>query len=133
MRHLDPKSLSFHQIRLQLDNELSQRGTPRKYAGWVDCVTKTWRSAGLRGLQRGLALGVTREFFFNGIRIGCFEPLVGVVHSTAGGEGPPTGPERLVAGLAAGALGGCLINPIDICKTRAQALGGATGHQHTQV
>ena len=111
--------MSSLQIRLQLDNELAQRGTKRAYAGWTDCVAQNWRRAGVRGLQGGLILGVFREFFFNGIRIGSFEPLVGFVHRAKGGNDgvPVTGDERLAAGLTAGALGGFLINPIDVCKS----------------
>ena len=95
-------------------------------------MRKNWRRGGVRGLQGGLTLGVAREFFFNGIRIGSFEPLVRGVHVAVGGDegAPPSGAERLTGGLAAGALGGFLINPIDVAKTRAQALGGETGHQH---
>jgi hypothetical protein len=76
-------------------------------------------------------LGITREFFFNGIRIGSFDSLVGGVHTLSGrGDQPAGGDEKLIAGLTAGALGGMLINPIDVAKTRAQAKGGLTGHQH---
>ena len=34
------------------------RGTPRQYRGWVDCVAQNWQKDGLRGLQRGLSLGM---------------------------------------------------------------------------
>jgi hypothetical protein len=53
----------------------------------------------------------------------CFEPLVQVLHHWSGRDGPPGGDIKLAAGLGAGALGGCLINPLDVCKTRAQVLG----------
>lgn len=78
-------------------------------------------------------LGITREFFFNGIRIGSFDSLVNGIHTVSGQEGPPNGGEKLVAGLTAGALGGMCINPIDVAKTRAQAKGGLTGHQHSNA
>jgi hypothetical protein len=129
---------SWPLLNLNLDlfpSFLTKRGTPRKYSGWVDCVLKNWRSSGVRGLQGGLSLGVTREFFFSGIRIGLFEPLVGLVHAASGRDpnASAQGDEKLVAGLAAGALGGLCINPIDVLKTRAQALGGETGHQHSSL
>jgi len=126
--------LELTKARLQLDNELAQRGASRAYQGWVDCVAKNWQKGGLRGLQSGLFLGVTREFFFNGIRIGGFEPLVALVQRATGTHGaPPKAHEKLAGGLSAGALGGLLINPIDVCKTRAQIAGGLTGYQHTSA
>lgn len=78
-------------------------------------------------------LGITREFFFNGIRIGSFDSLVGGVHTLSGREGETSKDEKLVGGLIAGALGGMCINPIDVAKTRAQAKGGLTGHQHSNA
>jgi hypothetical protein len=126
--------LELTKARLQLDNELAQRGTPRAYSGWTDCVVKNWRKAGIRGLQRGLTLGVTREFFFNGIRIGGVEPMVDLVQSASGNSGKaPLPREKLAGGLLAGALGGLLINPLDVCKTRAQIAGGETGFQHASA
>ena len=81
--------------------------------------------------QGGLSLGITREFFFNGIRIGLFEPLLDGLQVALGTYGAAPQPhEKMIAGFTAGALGGGLINPIDVAKTRRQALGGATGHQH---
>lgn len=43
-----------------------------------------------------------------------------MLHQWSGREGPPGGDIKLAAGLGAGALGGCMINPLDVCKTRAQ-------------
>jgi solute carrier family 25 protein 34/35 len=130
--------LELTKARLQVDLELARRGTvagaaggARAYEGWADCVAKNWRANGLRGLQAGLLLGVTREFFFNGVRLGCFEPLVDAVQGANGTAGQPPKPhERLAGGLTAGALGGLLINPIDVLKTRAQIAGAEAGYSH---
>lgn len=128
--------LELTKVRLQLDNERAAQGTPRMYKGWVDCVVSNWRSDGVRGLQRGLSLGITREVCFNAVRIGLLEPVTEGVHATAArlglaDEAAPPGPaERLGAGLTCGALGGCCVNPIEVIKTRMQAFGGLTGFQH---
>ena len=126
--------LELTKARLQVDLELARHGErPRAYAGWMDCVAKNWRANGIRGLQAGLQLGIIREFFFNGIRLGCFEPLIDMVQNTTGSKGkaPPSASEKLAAGLTAGALGGLLINPVDVLKTRAQISGGESGYQHS--
>jgi solute carrier family 25 protein 34/35 len=127
--------LELTKVRLQLDNERAARGTPRMYAGWIDCVGKNWASDGVRGLQRGLSLGIAREVCFNAVRIGLLGTVTDTVHASGSALGlvdasaPPSGPERMVAGLTCGALGGCCVNPIEVVKTRFQALGGLTGHQ----
>ena len=118
--------LELTKVRLQLDNELASRGTPRQYAGWIDCVAQNWRSSGVRGLQRGLSLGITREVCFNAVRIGLYEPVLGAMV----GERAPSPRERMAAGFTCGALGGCCVNPIEVLKVRMQAQGGLTGHQH---
>ena len=118
--------LELTKVRLQLDNELASRGTPRQYAGWIDCVAQNWRSSGVRGLQRGLSLGITREVCFNAVRIGLYEPVLGLMV----GERAPSPRERMAAGFTCGALGGCCVNPIEVLKVRMQAQGGLTGHQH---
>ena len=128
--------LELTKVRLQLDNERAARGTPRMYQGWVHCVVQSWKSDGIRGLQRGLSLGITREVCFNAVRIGLLEPVTSGVHSAAvrvGWAEPSAAPgaaERTLGGLTCGALGGCCVNPIEVIKTRMQAFGGLTGFQH---
>ena len=126
--------LELTKTRLQLDNERAARGTPRQYTGWLNCVKQNYTADGIRGLQRGLGLGIVREICFNSVRIGLFEPVLGGIHSSLlhfkGGDEPPTGVERMAAGMACGALGGCCVNPIEVLKVRMQAQGGMTGFQH---
>lgn len=123
--------LELTKSRLQLDNERAAAGSPRKYLNWIDCFTKNLQTDGVRGLQRGLSLGVTREFFFNGLRIGMYEPLLDAVHSTFGTKGEPPSPtERVATSITCGALGTATCNPLEVLKVRLQVQGGATGHQH---
>ena len=128
--------LELTKVRLQLDNERGLRGEPRMYKGWIDCFAQNFRTGGLRGLQRGLSLGITREVAFNAVRIGLLETVTETVHTAAIGLGlakadaPPSPTERLVSGLTCGALGGCCVNPVEVLKTRFQASGGLTGFQH---
>ena len=85
----------------------------------------------MRGLQRGLSLGVTREVIFNAVRIGLYDPILSASGAVSGrGERAPSARERMAAGFTCGALGGCCVNPIEVLKVRMQAYGGLTGHQH---
>ena len=94
---------------------------------------QNFRKDGVAGLQRGLSLGITREICFNAVRIGLLQPMLGGVHSVfmaaglADAGASPSAAERTAAGLACGALGGCVINPVEVLKTRFQAFGGLTG------
>ena len=112
--------LELTKVRLQLDNELVARGQPGRYRGWRHCVATSWRAGGVGNLWSGLSFGVAREFVFNCVRIGSFEPVLAAV-------GHP-----MLAGFTCGALGGCCANPVEILKVRFQSLGGVTGHQHGQ-
>ena len=128
--------LELTKLRLQLDNERGLRGEPRMYRGWIDCVRQNFHAHGVRGLQRGLSLGITREVAFNAVRIGLLDAVTEKVHATAAAVGlaaphaPPGATERLLSGLTCGALGGCCVNPIEVLKTRFQAHGGLSGFQH---
>jgi len=128
--------LELTKVRLQLDNERGLRGEPRMYRGWIDCVRQNFHAHGVRGLQRGLSLGITREVAFNAVRIGLLDAVTEKVHAAAAAVGlaaphaPPGATERLLSGLTCGALGGCCVNPIEVLKTRFQAHGGLSGFQH---
>ena len=49
--------IDLTKTRLQLDNELAKRGSPRAYKGIFDCLYHNWSNFGIRGLQRGLQFG----------------------------------------------------------------------------
>ena len=85
------------------------RGTPRLYQGWLDCVVQNFRCDGIRGLQRGLSLGITREVCFNAVRIGLYDPILSASGAVSGrGERAPSARERMAAGFTCGALGSAM-------------------------
>ena len=47
--------LELTKVRLQLDNELAAKGTPRQYTGFVDCVLQNFRGWRARAAARPLA------------------------------------------------------------------------------
>jgi len=119
--------LELTKTRLQLDNERAAKGQKKLYSGWTNCVKQNYATDGVKGLQRGLQLGIVRELCFNAVRIG----LVPVVTDMISGDRKPTGLERFAGGMTCGALGGCCVNPIEVLKIRMQSQGGLTGFQHT--
>ena len=62
-----------------------------------------WRSEGLRGLQAGLRMAMIREGSKSFFRIGCFRPILGLLHDP--GLGPPPIYKRMIAGMSSGAMG----------------------------
>lgn len=44
--------------RMQLQGELAKEGAQKVYKNAIDCLAKTWRNEGIRGLQRGLNTAV---------------------------------------------------------------------------
>lgn len=117
--------LELIKVRLQLD----RNGATRSYRGWFHCFVHTWKTHGLRGLENGLQFGLLREFFFNAIRFGCYDQALHTYASLMS-ENTVTIAEKFAVGLGVGAFAGCVMNPIEVLKTRNQALGGLTGHQH---
>ena len=123
--------LEVTKTRLQLDNERATRGTPRKYTGWLDCISKTASTEGMGGLQRGLGLGIMREFCVNALRLGLLDHALDAIRKARNTQSEPsTMAERMSAGFATSTLGGILCNPIEVLKVRMQSQGGQTGYQH---
>jgi hypothetical protein len=48
---------------MQLQGELTKAGGERVYKSPFDCLSKTWRNEGIRGMQRGLGPAVSRVGF----------------------------------------------------------------------
>lgn len=108
---------------------MALKGSKRSYNGILHCLYHNWETAGIRGLQRGLSYGIMREFFFNGARIGCYEPILHQYQKLKHNQ-TLSNYERFFIGQIVGAFAGAFVNPIEVLKVRNQALGGLTGYQH---
>ncbi|PWY99681.1 mitochondrial carrier [Testicularia cyperi] len=94
----------------------------RLYKSSLDCFTKTLRSEGFRGVQRGIGAAYVYQVLLNGSRLGFYEPFRKAINKAAG-KRPD---EQWAAGaFAAGASSGCvgaiLGNPLFLIKARIQA------------
>lgn len=112
--------------RLQMQNELRRGVGP--YRSIPDCLLKTYRAEGIRGLQRGLPVCVLRDFTKGFWRIGLYQPLIDVLR---GGERPSMN-KRILAGALCGCVSSAVSNPLDILKVRIQSSGGL-GNVHYNV
>ncbi|KAL6053934.1 Tricarboxylate transport protein [Balamuthia mandrillaris] len=116
-------------VRLQLQGELNASGQ-KLYSGMWDCIRQIAKHEGVRGLEKGLVTAFFREGSKNCFRIGLYDPVVKLLHTSKDDKGAPVW-KRMTAGGISGAVGAIACNPFEILKTRMQASGKrATGHQH---
>lgn len=101
--------MDLTKIRLQLDNEMAKKGSPRAYKGIFHCLQHNWTNDGIRGLQRGLSFGIVREFLFTGCRIGLYDVALKRFKVFRGtGEVAPTASEQMIVGQSVGKMLGFL-------------------------
>lgn len=114
--------------RLQMQNELT-RTELKVYKNPIDCLIKTWRAEGIKGLQRGLGIAMVRESSKCFFRIGLYEPLLSHIHNMKVSQ-PPIW-KCILAGGTSGAVAALITNPLEITKSRIQAHGAlTTAHLH---
>ncbi|KAJ1623524.1 mitochondrial carrier domain-containing protein [Pavlovales sp. CCMP2436] len=113
------------QTRLKLQNQLLPANAPRSYAGTLNCIQDTLRSEGLLGVQRGLSLSLVREFSKNFFRLGLYDPIMIKIHT-----GDTLAPvwKHFLAGFTSGGISALVCNPLDLLKSRVQAVGRRGAH-----
>ncbi|KIM70276.1 hypothetical protein SCLCIDRAFT_19192 [Scleroderma citrinum Foug A] len=139
--------------RMQLQGELAKEGAQKVYKNAIDCLAKTWRNEGIRGLQRGLNTAVLRipgmtissdeagqraEFSLDTAKrltfgLGFYEPIRGTINNVIGRPVADQIPmTSIMAGATSGAIGAALGNPLFLIKARMQAYSPAlpVGTQH---
>ncbi|KAM0754344.1 mitochondrial carrier [Meredithblackwellia eburnea MCA 4105] len=153
--------LEVAKTRLQLDGELQARkpsataalptaGAPgtaipkaglapqagpsgRVYTSAWDCMKKTWKFEGIRGVQRGLGAAYTYQVALNGSRLGFFEPIRRSLNQLAGNDANEVKAwSSITAGASSGVIGAIFGNPLFLVKARMQAYSkfNPVGAQH---
>ncbi|XP_034022429.1 solute carrier family 25 member 34 [Thalassophryne amazonica] len=122
--------LEVVKTRLQLQGELQARGSyQRHYCGVLQALWVVGRTDGIRGLQKGLSVGLLYQGVMNGVRLGSYSYCEALgVTAVHGGS--------LLSGAAAGALGAFIASPAYLVKTHLQAQtveAIAVGHQHNHL
>ncbi|XP_017271212.1 solute carrier family 25 member 34 [Kryptolebias marmoratus] len=122
--------LEVVKTRLQLQGELRARGSYQThYRGVLQALWVVGRTDGLRGLQKGLSVGLIYQGVMNGVRLGSYSYCEALgVTSFHGGS--------LLSGAGAGALGAFIASPAYLVKTHLQAQtvsAIAVGHQHNHL
>lgn len=97
--------LEVVKTRLQLQGELRARGSyQRHYRGVLQALWVVGRTDGIRGLQKGLSVGLIYQGVMNGVRLGSYSYCEALgITSLHGGS--------LLSGAGAGALGAFIASP----------------------
>lgn len=122
--------LEVVKTRMQLQGELRARGSyQRHYRGVVQALWVVGRTDGVKGLQKGLSVGLIYQGVMNGVRLGTYSYCEALgITSFHGGS--------LLSGAGAGALGAFIASPAYLIKTHLQAQSVqaiAVGHQHNHL
>jgi solute carrier family 25 protein 14/30 len=107
----------FDGAKIRLQNQLNS-----EYQGFVGSLHKIFREEGYRGLCKGLEPSMWREISYSSIRIGIYEPIRRFLSHNKENPSETSPPIKLFSALLAGAIGSSLANPLDLIKTRFQAV-----------
>lgn len=86
---------------LQLDGERAKKGHKMAYRGWIDCVSKNFKEAGIRGLYRGLSFSIIRQGGMNAFKIGMYDTILETLKSDSVFQSVPSP----MLAFAAGSIG----------------------------
>ncbi|KAG0373359.1 Mitochondrial oxaloacetate carrier protein [Mortierella sp. AD032] len=134
-------------VRLQLQGEFVKTREPGRngkevvrvsekvYKSSLDCLQKTFRHEGIRGLQKGLFPAILKESSKNIFRLGLYDPILNSMHPLNYPGEASTAPawKRMIAGATCGAMGAISANPFELIKTRLQSHSAgslAVGNQY---
>ncbi|CAG8769078.1 10233_t:CDS:2 [Gigaspora margarita] len=132
-------------VRMQLQGEVRFMKDPtgktirvvaeKVYKNSFDCLRKTIKFEGLRGLEKGLVPSILKESSKNVFRLGLYDPILAVIHPTEDSTSSSSAPawKRMFAGGLCGALGAVSANPFELVKTRLQSSAAdaiAVGNQY---
>ncbi|PKK72297.1 mitochondrial carrier [Rhizophagus irregularis] len=121
-------------VRMQLQGEVRimkdatgktvRVAAEKVYKSSFDCLWKTFKYEGIRGLEKGLVPSILKESSKNVFRLGLYDPILSVLHPKNDATSSSSAPawKRMLAGGICGALGAVSANPFELVKTRLQTL-----------
>ena len=108
-------------VRLQIQKV--EPGQTPKYNGLLGTIKVIAAEEGVTALWNGLAPGLQRQFINSGLRIGLYVPIRNIICGPMKPGENPTLFQKILAGLATGAIGISVANPTDLVKIRMQGQG----------
>ncbi|OAX39927.1 mitochondrial carrier [Rhizopogon vinicolor AM-OR11-026] len=96
--------------------------TTARFNGPVDCLIKTWKNEGLRGLYRGLPAPIVGAMLENASLFMAYSELQNVIRRVNSQplSHDPSLPQLALAGAGAGAITSFLLTPVELVKCKMQ-------------
>lgn len=109
----------FDVAKIRLQNQIQHRN---QYAGLAGSLRRIVKEEGFMGLAKGLEPSMIREITYSSIRIGSYEPVRRILSHDIDDPTNTTPMVKFFSALIVGAVGSAIANPLDLIKTRFQAL-----------
>ena len=106
-------------VRMQLQKV--EPGQAPRYNGLLGTTKTIAAEEGALALWNGLTPGLQRQFVFAGLRIGLYIPIRNMICGEMKPGENPSLLQKIMAGMATGAIGITVANPTDVVKIRMQA------------
>ncbi len=94
----------------------------KDYNGLINSLRKIYREEGIRGLGKGVEASMWREVTYSSVRIGGYEPVRRALSYDTDDPANTTPLVKFFSALLCGSVGSALANPLDLVKTRFQAV-----------
>lgn len=107
----------FDVAKIRLQNQLSN-----DYQGFFGTLKKIFREEGIRGLAKGIEPSMLREMTYSSIRIGGYEPIRRALSYDSEDPAYTSPLVKFFSALICGSVGSAMANPLDLIKTRFQAV-----------
>lgn len=107
----------FDVAKIRLQNQLNN-----EYKGFIGSLKKIYREEGVRGLAKGIEPSMLREVTYSSIRIGGYEPIRRALSYDSEDPAYTTPLVKFFSALICGSVGSAMANPLDLIKTRFQAV-----------
>ncbi|KAF8189936.1 mitochondrial carrier [Mycena galopus ATCC 62051] len=93
-----------------------------RFSGPIDCLQKTWKNEGIRGLYRGLPAPIVGAMVENASLFLSYRELQNLIKivNHQHKEEPSSMPQIVMAGAGAGAITSFLLTPIELVKCKMQ-------------
>ena len=127
--------------RLQVD-AMSNTGGQRLYRGAWDCLQKTVKHEGIRGLYKGMASPLAAQGFYKAVMFGSFgfasRSLLKLKKIRQGGNAPGKGPsltlsDTVLCGAFAGTVNTLVLSPIELIRNRLMVQSYSSERLYTGV
>ena len=109
-------------IRLQNESNSGDANAKARYSGMIPAMRRILQEEGFRGLMQGVHASMLREISYSSIRMGAYEPIRAILSDDSRDPAEASPHIKFFSALISGGIGSAIANPLDLMKTRFQAV-----------